>query len=1397
MIFHVSCRMNKSDVDDIRKRLHCDVIQDHSKYDRNTANRTQVLIIDSKLSPQQSTNNSQSLNARVMPADEIITREEKRKELKRTNQQRYCEKLRSNNLARARQSTSQQQNGQEILIEEKGTQESTKKSLQRNRAVLRNKSTQSTIQQCLSHARQSMSTSQEQIVQEIIDNEKRRKELQNARVQRLREKHQKARQNTTASEEQKASEVLTRRKRKKELQKEHYLQFPKQQLNERQSTIISQDEIEQKNLEREKRTKDLSRERQRRYREKHRKSTVTLQAQNAEKMSILDKEKRKNDLNRERQQRFRKKRRKSTSNSQEQNAQRILDRDKKKKELQKKRQQKYRDKLRNNFIELQKEFRQRLLLKQNATTLQVQNKQELEEVKIEIFDEPTYQDISTTIIHIKEESKNENAFVLSNNTETIDTECILSTMELTEERPTEIVENDTIIEIKHESIEEPLPTIRQDFVFVACTDTIAVSEAELNEQNLITNTDVCIPSVRDQEIVEDACPYCGKSVQQLNKHKLTCDWKFIYNCTFCPMVLTRRCNIKRHLSMKHLYELEGTSKTLREVYEEIVAKPTELNITMPKERHKLIVELMNANNIAHMKVHEQISIMTDNQQELIIPDPIENHQDSTADTQISNVPFFPPSQTFKIPTIEEVENSKIDSTAATTGQQLIYVDSGQKENVPIVFEKTNEKIDAPIDVNMQNQSVSTKKTKVGKHYVKKYIYCNECVYKTHCKAHLREHFMENHSDKVNLKFHRCVKTFQDQKLLQIHTDNLNVKYQYPCVFCKKIFMCQQNTVEHFLSLHSKEVENKKADEILALIEANKKVIKISNKNTEDIQNTNVDPCHNLKDAFVVLEKINLPIYDKLQNKPVNTQKKDVEIKKYNYVHCNECIYKSTKKTHLLDHIIRVHPDKLNVKIDEMKHLLMTRKKVFKRSISNNRQGNVNSKSKIVIAKSEYLCDQCSYKTSKKSNLLCHINGPHSTKLNSQSQRSKNECKARFKHMCLFCFNSYFYLGNMKKHIMQQHTSELLKKSIHNIIKEVIVKRIPVQDFKISKQTKSKHVDIDPRKINTSTLEYIFVYCFKCKNVKASFSKVGHRLKNCEECGTRMIYLCSKCKEMHTLQFDLLVKHWKQCTKNYEFSQLTLDKLEVYSCPECLYVGTHKYKFESHLARFKHNTEENKNNKNYDEEIDVYAEAKFAVQRCVTDFKTMTRRYCPKCDKIVTEDMQERKYATKGSCKVCESYFHFQCVKCNVNIKSHVQMRYHLNSRCFHGDYKCTKCIKRTQNWQVMRKHYMINHTNRKELHLCEFCSFRSKHRTNFFQHLKSMHPDQSMHIVPGNIKLKQRDIDYVCDLCNFTSKHKCSIKVHLQTVHGKKNYKCKICKFRTKYEANLKRHYFIRHKNYY
>ena len=272
--------------------------------------------------------------------------------------------------------------------------------------------------------------------------------------------------------------------------------------------------------------------------------------------------------------------------------------------------------------------------------------------------------------------------------------------------------------------------------------------------------------------------------------------------------------------------------------------------------------------------------------------------------------------------------------------------------------------------------------------------------------------------------------------------------------------------------------------------------------------------------------------------------------------------------------------------------------------------------------------------------------------------------------------------------------------------------------------------------------------------------------------SRIKFDCDQCEVQFTRK-DNLKKHIR----------FAHEGIADFSCPVCKKGFMHKRDFTVHCENVHNGTKKRKRRKR--ETIITNDYETFFCQQCDYNCKHRQqlkihieskhegKRYnCSQCDKKYTQIQDLNKHI-----KADHEGRRFKCDNCEFVSKTKTDVKRHKNIHHRSPEerikYICNFCSNVYLNEKYFKKHMKSNHFNGEKVHKCDKCSYTTKYRGFFKQHVEKHQVKIESVIqpyVPPKVKLS-------CEKCPYTTKRKRDLKLHKKYHHHqvKTKYSCPDC----------------------
>ncbi|VEN35911.1 unnamed protein product [Callosobruchus maculatus] len=563
--------------------------------------------------------------------------------------------------------------------------------------------------------------------------------------------------------------------------------------------------------------------------------------------------------------------------------------------------------------------------------------------------------------------------------------------------------------------------------------------------------------------------------------------------------------------------------------------------------------------------------------------------------------------------------------------------------------------------------------------------------------------------------------------------------------------------------------------------------------------------------------------------------------------CTQCTYKTTKSSNIRRHLITNHPEvagnlpsrciycnetfKSKLGLDD--HIIKTHPD-FIASVS----------SKI------HECTQCTYKTTKSSNIRRHLITNHP------------EVAGNLLSRCIYCNKTFKLKISLDDHIIKTHPDFIASVSskIHECTQCTYKTR---RSSDIRRHLITNHPEVADNRILSRC-----IYCNKTFKSKLGLddhivkrhpdfiASVSSKILECTQCTYKTTYV--KCLRDH-----LMIKHPEisgnrirttciYCNKTFK-SKLGLNdhivkrhpdfiasvSSKIRECTQCTYKTTYVKCLRDHLM-IKHPEISG----NRIRTRCIYCKKTFKVKQGLDDH--IVKRHpdfiasvsskiheCTQCTYKTTKSSNIRRHLITNHPEVAGN-LPSRCIYCNKTFKSKQALDDHIVKR--HPDFiasvsskihECTQCTHKTTYVKCLRDHLMIKHpeiSGNRILSRCTYCTKTFVNKTSLDDHIIQIHPDfiasvsrkiyectqctfkstRSDHIrdhlitkhpeVPGNRILSR------CIYCSKTFKSKPELDDHIIQIHpdfiasvSSKIYECILCTYKTTYVKCLGNHLTIKH----
>ena len=166
------------------------------------------------------------------------------------------------------------------------------------------------------------------------------------------------------------------------------------------------------------------------------------------------------------------------------------------------------------------------------------------------------------------------------------------------------------------------------------------------------------------------------------------------------------------------------------------------------------------------------------------------------------------------------------------------------------------------------------------------------------------------------------------------------------------------------------------------------------------------------------------------------------------------------------------------------------------------------------------------------------------------------------------------------------------------------------------------------------------------------------------------------------------------------------------------------------------------------------------------------------DKDTDEDEEKAKVIkitdrTTTKCPICKKVYKTRKIMRKHYLTAHTEA----GMKKAKEPTQCNICGKIFKGRKGLTNHRSMYHSEMKEIHYCDQCSYSSVHKTYLKHHRKIVHEEK----------------EFICDLCSASFTYKIHLKTHIETVHEGKKLKCDQCPYQTGHSNHLKKHIEVVH----
>ena len=280
-----------------------------------------------------------------------------------------------------------------------------------------------------------------------------------------------------------------------------------------------------------------------------------------------------------------------------------------------------------------------------------------------------------------------------------------------------------------------------------------------------------------------------------------------------------------------------------------------------------------------------------------------------------------------------------------------------------------------------------------------------------------------------------------------------------------------------------------------------------------------------------------------------------------------------------------------------------------------------------------------------------------------------------------------------------------------------------------------------------------------------------------------------------------------------------DQFEEYTCEQCDYKSSDKYKLKYHVL-IKHeglsyDCDECQSKfsrsdtlaihvrRNHGDEFNV----SFICDLCGKNLETekgmkshSVEQACTKCKFISCGTLVQMHMKTAHNPYFCDGYYN--CDKCAFRTEKYAKMNFHARESHVKTFINCNQCTFKTNRKRNLKAHVNDQHNSSQPAMAqdCELCQKRFRNKRLYVMHKKRHHGEKrincdscdfkasSPYLLIEHKRTKHDFIKYNCDECEAKFNFKGCLKKHVDRKHRGKVFLCKQCQFVAKTYGSLKRH---------
>ncbi|VEN35903.1 unnamed protein product [Callosobruchus maculatus] len=565
--------------------------------------------------------------------------------------------------------------------------------------------------------------------------------------------------------------------------------------------------------------------------------------------------------------------------------------------------------------------------------------------------------------------------------------------------------------------------------------------------------------------------------------------------------------------------------------------------------------------------------------------------------------------------------------------------------------------------------------------------------------------------------------------------------------------------------------------------------------------------------------------------------------------CTQCTYKTTYVKCLRDHLMIKHPE---ISDNRIRTRCIYCKKTFK--VKQGLDDHIVKRHPDFIASVSskiHECTQCTYKTTKSSNIRRHLITNHP------------EVAGNLPSRCIYCNKTFKSKLGLDDHIVKRHPDFIA--SVSSKIRECTQCTYKTTYVKcLRDHLMIKHPEISGNRIRTRC-----IYCKKTFKVKQGLDDhIVKRHPDFIASVSSKIHECTQCTYKTTrvkgLRDHLMIKHPEisgnrirtrciYCNKTFKVKQGLDDHIvkrhpdfiasvssKIHECTQCTYRTTISLYIRRHLITNHPEVAGNRIlsrciycNKTFKSKLGL---DDHIVKRHPDFIASVSSKIyeCTQCTYKTTGSSNISRHLIRKHSEVAGNRILSRCIYCNKTFKSKLGLDDHIVKR--HPDFiasvsskihECTQCTHKTTYVKCLRDHLMIKHpeiSGNRILSRCTYCTKTFVNKTSLDDHIIQIHPDFIASVsskiyecilctykttyvkcLGNHLTIKHPEIFRNCNLtrcihCNKTFKSKATLDDHILKTHpdfiasvSSKIHKCTQCTYKTTRSPNIRQHLITNH----